>query len=105
MCRYIVFNQTPLQFACKYGNLGVIEYLVNQRADVNSKDLNDYTPLHLAAQKGHLIVVEYLVIQKADINAKNKYIVYLKTIRPLFIMLLNMVILVLLNISLIKKPI
>jgi len=56
------------------------------------------TPLHYAAQYGHLSVVEYLVNQKADINAKNTSVEFLYLIGLLFIMLLNMVILVLLNI-------
>jgi len=56
------------------------------------------TPLHYAADNGHLNVVEYLVNQKADINAKNTSVEFLYLIRLLFIMLLNMVILVLLNI-------
>jgi len=56
------------------------------------------TPLHYATQKGHLSVVEYLVNQKADINAKKRSVEFLYLIRLLFIMLLNMVILVLLNI-------
>jgi len=58
----------------------------------------DWTPLHYAAQKGHLSVVEYLVNQKVDINAKNSDVEFLYLIGLLFIMLLNMVILVLLNI-------
>ena len=56
------------------------------------------TPLHWAAQNGHLSVIEYLVNQKADINAKNNYVEFLYLMRLLFIMLLDMVILVLLNI-------
>jgi len=56
------------------------------------------TPLHYAAEKGHLSVVEYLVNQKADINAKNNGVEFLYLIGLLFIMLLDMVILVLLNI-------
>jgi len=51
--------------------LSVVEYLVNQKADINVKDNDGSTPLHLAAQYGHLSVVEYLVNQKADINAKS----------------------------------
>jgi len=49
----------------------VVEYLVNQRADINAKDENDWTPLHFAAQNIHLSVVEYLVNHKAEINAKD----------------------------------
>jgi len=44
---------------------------VNQKADINAKDKDEWTPLHLASRYGHLSVVEYLVNQKADINEKN----------------------------------
>jgi len=47
---------------------------------------------------GHLSVVEYLFNQKADINAKNKGIEFFDLMRLLFIMQLDMVIFVLLNI-------
>ena len=63
---------TPLHLAAENGHLSVVEYLVNQKADINAKEQNDCAPLHLAARNGHLNVVEYLINQKADINAKNK---------------------------------
>ena len=28
---------TPLHYAAQYGNLSIVEYLVNQKADVNAK--------------------------------------------------------------------
>jgi len=63
---------TPLHLSAYYDDLSVVEYLVNQKADLNAKDKNDRTPLHYAAYNGHLSVVVYLVNQKADINAKDK---------------------------------
>jgi len=69
---YGLKNSTPLHFSSRYGHLSVVEYLVNQKADINSKDENDNTPLHFAARNGHLSVVEYLVNQKADINSKDE---------------------------------
>ena len=61
---------TPLHFAAENGHLSVVEYLVNQKADISAKGKYDLTPLHFAAENGHLSVVEYLVNQKADINVK-----------------------------------
>jgi len=61
---------TPLHNASRYGHLSVVEYLVNQKADINAKTNYNMTPLHYASQDGHLSVVEYLVNHKADINAK-----------------------------------
>jgi len=69
-----MFNCTPLHRASNNGHLSVVEYLVNQRADVNAKargEMFNGTPLHFASKNGHLSVVEYLVNQKADINAKD----------------------------------
>jgi len=56
------------------------------------------TPLHYAARDDYLSIVEYLVNQKAEINPKDIRDEFLYLIVLLFIMLLNMVILVLLNI-------
>jgi len=89
---------TPLHYAASDGYLGIVEYLVNQKADINANGKEKMTPLHLAAENGHLSVVEYLVNQKADINAKSTSVEFLYLIGLLFIMLLLMVILVLLNI-------
>jgi len=89
---------TPLHYAARYGHLSVVEYLVNQKADINANGKEKMTPLHLAASNDHLSVVEYLVNRKADINAKNTSVEFLYLIGLLFIMLLKKVILVLLNI-------
>ena len=55
-----MFHQTPLHFAAENGHLSVVEYLVNQKADMNAKDKYNWTPLHYASQNDHLSVVEYL---------------------------------------------
>ena len=36
----LIFNWTPLHWAADYGHLSVVEYLVNQNADINAK--NDF---------------------------------------------------------------
>jgi len=33
-----MINFTPLHLASQYGHLSVVEYLVNQKADINAKD-------------------------------------------------------------------
>jgi len=68
---------TPLHYAAYNGRLSVVEYLVNQKADINAEGNYYWTPLHYAAYNGHLGVVEYLVNQKADINAKDKDVEFL----------------------------
>lgn len=63
---------TSLHEAAKYGDLEVVEYLVEKGANVNEKDDDGYTPLHVAAKKGYLEIVEYLVEKGAKINEKDK---------------------------------
>jgi len=65
------YSWTPFHLAAWNGHLCVVEYLVNQQADVNARvSLFNETPLNLAAENGHLSVVEYLVNSKADVNAR-----------------------------------
>jgi len=33
-----LFNYTPLHYAARYGHLSVVEYLVNQKSDINAKN-------------------------------------------------------------------
>jgi len=93
-----MFNWTLLHLASDNGHLSVVEYLVNQKADINAKTIDSWTSLHFAAENGHLSVVEYLVNQRADINAKDNCVDFLYLIILLFNGLLLVVILVLFNI-------
>ena len=65
---------TPLHRTAEYGHLNVVDYLVNQRADINAK-ANGYpsgTPLDFASENGHLCVVDYLVNQNTTLMKKIK---------------------------------
>jgi len=59
-----VFNWTPLHWAAQNGHLSVVDYLVNNKADINSKSEENWTPLHIAARNGYIHVVKYLVNKK-----------------------------------------
>ncbi|MHC4183250.1 MAG: ankyrin repeat domain-containing protein [Planctomycetota bacterium] len=50
----------------------VLEYLIEQGADINAIDDRGDTPLHVAAQGGKTACVEYLLDLGAEINPKNK---------------------------------
>jgi len=61
----LILNETPLHYAAESGHLSVVEYLVNQKADINVSDEYDQTPLHLAADNNHFNVFEFLVNKNA----------------------------------------
>ena len=44
----LISNITPLMIASSCGHIKVLEYLIQAKADVNSKDEDDYTPLAYA---------------------------------------------------------
>ncbi|XP_065649232.1 transient receptor potential cation channel subfamily A member 1 homolog isoform X2 [Hydra vulgaris] len=42
----------------------ILMYLIEQKANINSKDFNGSTPLHYAAMRGNAVAVEMLLMQK-----------------------------------------
>jgi ankyrin repeat protein len=64
-------GSTPLHLAAQNGHLDVVEFLVEQQAEVNAKETDGWTPLYLAAHNGHFDVVKFLVEQQAELNAKD----------------------------------
>ena len=62
---------TPLWGAAAADHLAVVELLLEQNADVDSKTSTGSTPLRVAAHEGHLNIVRCLVHRGADVNARN----------------------------------
>lgn len=58
--------------ASNYGNLEIIEYLL-QNIDINIKDRNGDTILIWASYNGYLELVKILLKKTINLNAKNKY--------------------------------
>ena len=58
----------PLRVASFSGHLGVVKYLISQRADTEIGDNYSYTPLHVASEKGHLYIATCLLDAGADVN-------------------------------------
>ena len=53
-------------------NLELVKYLVDNKADVNSKNKDSDTPLHNSCRNNSFEIVNYLVDNKANLNAKDK---------------------------------
>ena len=64
-------NAAAIHDAARNGDLGRVQTLVVQGADVNEKVVRDETPLMLAALAGQGDIVNYLLQRGADIHARN----------------------------------
>jgi ankyrin repeat protein len=63
---------TTLESAAAEGELPLVELLLVDGLDVNSRDADGRTLLSLAAQRGHLDAVEFLLRHGADVNARDE---------------------------------
>jgi hypothetical protein len=62
-----------LVVAAKAGQVGEIERLLNNGADMSCRDLDTYTPLIWAVMNGHASAVETLLAKGAEVNAVDCY--------------------------------
>eukprot|EP00903_Cladosiphon_okamuranus_P006103 g6012.t2 len=58
-------NWTPAHLASKYGNIELLEVLVDRGARLEARTKRGWKPLHFAAQGGHLDCVELLLRERA----------------------------------------
>jgi len=63
-------QMTPLHLAARGVHPEVVEFLVEQGADVRMKDANDVTVLHSLAFRGATDLAELVIANGADVNAK-----------------------------------
>ncbi|XP_063699423.1 poly [ADP-ribose] polymerase tankyrase [Culicoides brevitarsis] len=61
-------HSSPLHFAAGYNRIAVVEYLLENGADVSKADKGGLFPLHNAASYGHYEVTELLIKYGADVN-------------------------------------
>lgn len=61
---------TPLQIACKTGNLEIVRLLVEAGADKEIKDVARQSPLSIAATHNHMNVAAYLLEAGAEVHSK-----------------------------------
>lgn len=68
------YGRTPLLWAAANGHEVVVRRLLEDKADVDSKDNDGRTPLSWATGNGHEAVVKQLLATlKADVDSKDKY--------------------------------
>ena len=64
---------TPLMLACRGGHLELVQYLVEQGADIKDVNKYGYDALTLASKFGHFECLKYLVENGSDVCAENKH--------------------------------
>ena len=62
-------NQTPIRFACKTGNIELVEYLINNGAKIEDNPDDGITPLIQASRSNHYDLVKFLIEKGANVNA------------------------------------
>ena len=69
-------NETPLLFACKTtDNIEIIEFLLEQGADVNAINNDSQTCLHLLAQQAQWDVMSWLIYEKGADPEKGRVLI------------------------------
>ena len=62
-----------LIIAASRGNLDLVNSILKQGVDINTKGEDDKTALMLACEKGHEEIVEYLITQGADMTIQTDW--------------------------------
>ncbi|KAK6184410.1 hypothetical protein SNE40_001934 [Patella caerulea] len=66
-----VSGRKPLHFAADYGQSEIVEYLIQNGADVNACDIHGISPLLAAVWEGHSECVKILLQKGASKNGKS----------------------------------
>jgi len=69
---FSALSAAPLHDAAKEGDVGKIEELLAQGADINESSALA-TPLHFAIQRGHAKAAELLIKRGANVNAPSTW--------------------------------
>ena len=62
----------PMHVAAKWGQLPMIQLLLQKEAIINIQTRDGLTPLHCAARSGYVRVVDYLLENHADHSSKTR---------------------------------
>ena len=73
-CRDVIGrNSSPLHLSAGYNQLEVAELLLENGADVNSRDKGGLIPLHNAASYGHVEIAALMIKHNADVNVSDRW--------------------------------
>lgn len=61
-------KRTPLHWAARGVHYEIVQYLVDNNADINAKDINQITPIASITARNHLIALEYVLKNGANPN-------------------------------------
>ena len=58
---FLCKGNTPLITAAEYGHAPIVEYLIQNNANLNAQNTDGHTPLTIAMENGHENVVKLLM--------------------------------------------
>jgi ankyrin repeat protein len=63
----------PIQEACQRGNIHMVEYLVQEKADIHAQPSSweCFTALHFAVERGHIDIVKFLLQNGANVDCQS----------------------------------
>lgn len=64
-------GKTPLHIAAQQGHLPIIQFLIDNSADVDLTDSQGNTPLHYASAYGHIDIIKALLEAGCHVNGRN----------------------------------
>ena len=67
----IIMRNSKLFEAVKAGDFNKVFLAVEEDADVNARDSENWMPLHYAAESGNEEIINFLIDNGADVNATN----------------------------------
>lgn len=67
-----IYGRISLHHAAQSGKANIVEFRLNNGANINAQDYSLRTPLHLAAESNNTSAVKLLIERGAQINAKDR---------------------------------